>query len=333
MISKTISRYFFYILFTIFLVEIILRLLGYKPANIKQREYYIQYFKEHPSIFIYDSILGFTNKPGKFTIPIFNDTTLITYTINSSNERIVSLDKNIFKDEVLLFGCSYTFGANLLDTSYAAAFLQNKLISNKIKVKNKAGDAYGTTQFYLQIKNIDNSDNHIKALILNYASFHNERAIMARNFQSGLFTAMQKKILVPYAKLVNDSLQIEYKNLQYKLFPLQGKLALVEYISNLYNKYERRNEKKIARLLLEKIINICKEKNIILILIAMENDKETHEIVNSFKQDGVYTTSYNIDLNSPEYNFLPYDIHPNRKANIIFADTIFNKLKELKVIH
>lgn len=43
--------------------------------------------------------------------------------------------------------------------------------------------------------------------------------------------------------------------------------------------------------------------------------------------------NYNIDLNKPEYNFQLIDWHPNEKANTIFADSIFIKLKELAIVH
>lgn len=317
---------------TLLFSEIILRFIGYKPCDLSFFEHAKKIRQKDESTFIPDSILGFKPRTGKLIRPAEYDTNLIRYTVDSSFCRVTSYLKNNFNKQIIIAGCSFTFGDNLDDTQTSSFQLQTKLMPYKINVKNISCGAYGTTQFYLQIKNIDNSKNNILAVILNYAAFHDARAILARSWRSILVHAQNSKIRVPFSKIIDDSLVIDYKLLDYNLLPLQTKSALVNRIDNYLNKQEEKKGTEVSKKLLNTIVEVCKQKNILLILAGLKNDQYTAKMVKNFKSKGVQTLMYNIDLNDRKYNFLPHDTHPNAKAHEVFTDSMFSKLLQLKLL-
>jgi len=139
--------------------------------------------------------------------------------------------------------------------------------------------------------------------------------------------------MLPYVEFKNNSLLISTKQLTYKLRPLQDKLAFVQLMDNLLNIKEDNAATEITEKVFYAIAEMCKSKNIPLIVAALSIDDKTTQMINKLKAKGIKTINYNIDLNKPEYNFQPIDWHPNEKANTIFADSIFIKLKELAIVH
>ena len=321
------------VIFCLFFAEIIFTLLGYKPCDISFFEHARKVKQNEQSTFIADSIMGFKPRPGVFVKCADNDTNTIRYSVDSSFCRVASYDKNYFDKQIIIAGCSFTFGDNLDDTQTSSFKLQTKLIPYKISVKNISCGAYGTTQFYLQIKNLDNSKNKILAVILNYAAFHDARAIMARSWRSILVHAQNSKIRVPFSNVINDSLIIDYQILDYNLLPLQTKSALVNRIDNFICTQEEKIGRQVSEKLLNKIVEVCKQKKILLILTGLKNDDYTIKMIEYFSSKGVQTLMYNIDLNDSKYNFLPYDTHPNAKAHEVFADSMFNKLMQLNLLN
>lgn len=187
------------------------------------------------------------------------------------------------------------------------------------------------------MKQIKNDDNSIKALIINYASFQDGRTTLTRSWRYWLEPSSSKhsfneNVMLPYTELKNNSLLISTKQLTYKLRPLQDKLAFVQLIDNIFNIKENNTATQITEKVFYAIAELCKNKNIPLLVAALSKDDKTIQMINKLKAKGIKTINYNIDLNKPEYNFQPIDWHPNEKANTIFADSIIKKLNKMNIV-
>jgi hypothetical protein len=326
---KNILYALFVLIIGLLFTEVTLRKLGYEPFNSAFFDKAKEAMKNVPSDYIPDSTLGFKPRIRELVRYADNDTNIIRFTIDSTSCRITSFEKNTFDKQIITDGCSFTFGDNLDDTETSSFKLQKKLWPYKIKVKNISCGGYGTTQFYLQIKNLDNSRHNILALVLNYSVFHDARAILARSWRSVLIHGQNTDLIMPFSKVIDDSLMVSYKMIDYKLLPLQDKSALINKLDDIRNKYEDKNAACVSKKLLKEIVRLCKEKDITLILTGLTNDTPTSDMIDYFNNLGVQTLKYNLDLNVSKYNFLPYDNHPNATAHAIFADSIFYKLDRL----
>jgi hypothetical protein len=320
------------IILMLFFIEYTLKQLGYTAYK---KPY--QNLEVTPSFYIgHDSLLGFGLNSGDFNITL-NDTFTCKYTINELQNRITSFQDLNFNKKVIIMGCSFTFGDLLNDDQTHPFKLQSYLIRDSIKVVNLGVSGYGPTQFLLQLKQIKNDDNSIKALIINYASFQDGRTTLTRSWRYWLEPSSSKhsfneNVMLPYTELKNNSLLISTKQLTYKLRPLQDKLAFVQLIDNIFNIKENNTATQITEKVFYAIAELCKNKNIPLLVAALSKDDKTIQMINKLKAKGIKTINYNIDLNKPEYNFQPIDWHPNEKANTIFADSIIKKLNKMNIV-
>ena len=120
----------------------------------------------------------------------------------------------------------------------------------------------------------------------------------------------------------------------YHAVPFNTISALVHFLERAYNTIEAKfsNSHEVTRALITQISDICKQNNIVFILVGLDSDKMTTEMLSWFKGKGTYTLDISIDNRSGKFNNLPYDAHPNGAANALYAQKIEDFIKSGKLL-
>ena len=166
--------------------EVILRSKGVKPWRKRDTPIQVdpggKFFRRHPT-------LGYSHIPGRFTVTLpsgysFNvahlpNTLRITHPIDSNEEP-----KR--KEEIWIFGCSFTHGWSINDEETYPWLLQERF--PEYDVINFGVSGYGTIHSLLQFR--DALKTKIpKVAVLAYAGFHDHRNTFSRN---------RRKVIAPW---------------------------------------------------------------------------------------------------------------------------------------
>lgn len=344
---KKLALFFISLCSSILIIEVGLRLIGRYPA-------YFETEKELPiikptSFFKKDDILGWRSSTGKFHFFHYNGSLIFECTIDSNGNRIIPITwplekstlNNHTKKNLALYGCSYTFGQSVSDTSNYPYYLQ-KLIPYST-IRNRGVSGYGLVQMFLALKS--DVENNIKpdVAIFNYADFLDERTVLEKQWLNRFHWSISQRtksleINYPYAKLVNrDSLIVEY--LEWKDWstdwPFRDKSALINLANSTFNNVlsllnKQNNQKTILRCF-DAIIKYCNENKIKLVIYGFySNNNVFKNLINK----NVTTKISSVDIRLPDYNCSPLDAqHPNKKAHKIYAQEVFDCLLQKNLIN
>lgn len=277
-----------------------------------------------------DSLYGHSLVPGYFTM-IKNDTFFYHATHDKDCRRITSHDSTPrpYTDKLVVLGCSFTYGDFLEDCQTHPFILQRLFDQNgmKTKVENWGVGGYCPAQFYIQAQQIV-KDTSVKYVVINYAEVQNERTICGRNWRKTHVKYInqvkyQKLIYFPYFTLKDGNLELGHRSMAYDFLPFQRDLALVEYIDNLYCRYEIQNSVDITERALKLTISTLQKKGIKVLLAAIQCGNKSNDMLMKFQKEGYTTINYGVDICDNRYNLQPADGHPNYRANKIYAEKIF----------
>lgn len=201
--------------------ELILRLNGVRPW--RKQEVHIQvnpggtFFVKHP-------VFGYTHIPGKFVVTLatgysFNvahlpNTLRVTRPFDSYKEARQ-------KEEIWIFGCSFTHGWSVNDEETYPWLLQERFPN--YEVVNFGVSGYGTIQSLMQFKN-ELEMRRPKVAVLAYGGFHDQRNTFLRSRRK-IIAAWNKlgPLGQPEARLDGDSnLRYSISQGEYSEFPLMG---------------------------------------------------------------------------------------------------------------
>ncbi len=314
---------------TLLLCEMVLRLWGIQPFKI-----YPVDIQVHPEIHIEkDSLLGYSSKVGIFEMK-FNKK--IRSSITHWPDKSRATRSNLFdslllnKPKLYIFGCSFTHGHNLTDSMTLAWKIQSNFPN--LNVKNYGLGGYGLNQVYLQIKHKIQQQDIPNYLVINYASFHDERNGLSRNWRKRFAPYFNNKILggVDWPTIsYTNQLLVDYKKLEYKEWPFIRYLAIIHCLEQLHNNLIE-NEKENQRLSIEiikEIFNWSKQHNFELLVTGIDQTPKTKFVLDQLHSLGINVLDVSIDLTNEIYNFQPLDHHPNHRANTIFAQKIIDYME------
>lgn len=326
-----IKHYIFYSISLILFSELTLRILGfgaYQPSTKKWAEIDMKV----------DTLLGFSHIPGVRTYNINNN--IIKETNFENRRRLSSNTKQPIKESkrINLYGCSFVHGYGITDTLTYPFILQN--LRKKEDIRNFGISGHGLLQFFLLLR--EHSNNNLKPdiAIVHYGSFHNNRSIWSKTKQINLERYSSNKakldsIYFPYARFIdNNKLGIYYlKHKKYTETPLIKYSALINQINNLiiYIKdYSiKKHEVLVNKILMELIIEHCRENDIKLIVAGLDTDKLTQEMLQFCITKNVHALNISQNLESNNYKLSKTDKHPNSKACKIFAERINLELEKI----
>jgi hypothetical protein len=337
--KKVIIISAFSILIAIAISELILRQIGFQPAHVDETNNVLAI--EPDSFLVKDNYVGWRLGKGCFTT-LLNDSAVFKHCTDSFGNRnipyINTFNETEKRDILHLYGCSYTFGYSVSDTSNLAYYLQQLMPDTK--VINKGVPGYGLLQMFLCLKKQVENGNKPNIAVFNYASFQNYRTPINKEWiRAFKYAAIQSggehnfRIDYPYATL-NSNNGIDIKKMKWedlpKDYPLRDKLAIVNALNTFVDRISFNNQKETFDITTYKvafeIANLCKKNNIKLIF-AFFNDEDKIKL--RFTDKDVITLSYNVNISDPEYNCSPIDpSHPNAKAHKIFAYKIYSLLND-----
>lgn len=312
-------------------LEIALLLLGYRPY--RQVDFKIESTPDnclipHPS-------LGFALHPGTFRVTI-NEGLSYRATHGADSLRITSYEpQEASLPSVWLLGCSYTYGMGI-DDSLTFPFLVNKSLP-QFSTKNFGVPGYGNVQGYLQLKQQLAVHSPPAWVIVNYADFHDDRNALTPAYRRDLFMGYQrsgaevhrlmKTAAIPYVVTAGpDDDQIRvcpwdsiYHNWEYREI-----FASVNFLQDVSDQRQSRMMDKAGATVyvFQQIKALCDQHGIRLLVTGIMPSLETKNTLQKLRDLGIATLDISVDLNKAEYRNVPYDDHPNAKANAIFAKRI-----------
>ena len=135
-----------------------------------------KFFSKHPT-------LGYSHIAGKFTVTLGDgysfkvthlpNTLRITHPLNTYGQE------DLQKEEIWIFGCSFTHGWSLNDQETYPWFIQQRF--PEYEVINFGVSGYGTIHSLIQLNEALEKGRRPKIAVLTYGSLHDERNVFLRN--------------------------------------------------------------------------------------------------------------------------------------------------------
>ncbi len=285
-----------------------------------------------------DTKRGFGLKPGEYQVAI-NQAVKFTCTIGQDSFRIVSpTEKRVANKgkRLDIHGCSFVFGMGVED-SLTYPYLLQKARSN-LSIRNLAVPGSGTLQALMLLEEQVKNNDLPEAIILNYASFHEERNVLGTKYREALHYGFQRSnedvkplfasCLFPYVSLLDTSDGLEINHIEwddlYKHYPYRDVLASVNFVQTTLEQYHesKENASKGTRKILKAINKVCQLNQIEIVVALMTSDEQSKTIQAFCRAQGIKTLDLSLDLDNPTYTHLPYDAHPNALAHSIYAERI-----------
>lgn len=307
-----------------FTAEVVLRVIGYAPFRSVTQNIMVS---PGGVFFQTDSITGYNTFPGQFTISL-NDTYDFSVTHNADNARVTR--DSILVDphqKIWLLGCSYTYGWSLNDYETFSYKLQN--IFPDVSISNYGKPGFSNLQSYLQFKELLQRDTP-DIVVLNYASFHDDRNIGSKNW---LLTLAEHNRLGPLKHPVlrahEDSFLIETVELENLSSNISKHSALAHFIERRSNRPSLARRIKATKHVINLFSKQCENYNVKLGIAGITLDQRTQDVLDYCRAIGIPSVMIGIDLSKPLYLNRPHDNHPNGLANSKYADQLHPFLKTL----
>jgi hypothetical protein len=305
--------------------EAALRGLGYQPWQVKDIEITVEpggkFFAKHPA-------LGYTHLPGEFNVTLPDgyafkvthqaDTLRVTHPLETYND-------GSRKDEIWIFGCSFTHGWTLNDDETYPWLLQQQLPD--YEVVNFGVSGYGTLQSLIQFQEALEKRPRPKLVIIAYASFHDQRNTLLR---------LRSKQMVPWNKLgplvqpyatVDEHGNLNYAmaEMTYREFPLMRTSALMNFIETTYDsKVEDAfyNSHAVTQAIIKEFHHRAQARGVELVVVGLLSDRLTTEMLAFSQNEGLMTQDISVDLSSRSNRNWPHDSHPSPVANQQYAQKL-----------
>jgi hypothetical protein len=319
-----ISSVLFLAIFILTASEIILRFKGVRrwqvhdfPIKVEPRE----------KLFVKNATLGYANLPGRFTVTLPDGYAFRVTNLPDGRRATHPLSthgKDRPKDEIWIFGCSFTYGHSLNDQETFPWLLQERL--PEYEVVNFGVSGYGTVQALIQLREALARGRVPKVALLNFASMHEERNIFSRNWQKVIINLKNfGQVFYPYARL-DEQGQLYYQlgEVKYYPFPLVRYSALMNVIEEKYNNLQEQYYRigDVTRALLLEFANSAKKEHIPVVIAGITLSQPTRDMLAFVREHGFKAVDISVDLTLKENTNYPHDSHPGPLANKKYADKL-----------
>lgn len=309
--------------------EVIVRRKGFSPwspapqADIK--------VSPDGRFFVTDPLLGYKQKPGEYDVTLLGEYTFhVTHLPNGLRitHPLETYDKQHKKDEIWIFGCSFTHGWSLNDEQTYPWLLQERF--PEYEVVNFGVEGYGTIHSLLQFREAI-KERRPKVAILGYISFHDVRNIYARTRQKAVAPWNHLGPLVqPYATL-DGAGQLHYGMgaVEYHELPLMRYSALVHFLEQKYNDWEvtHYQARKVSEALIQQLQKEATDQGVKFLVAGLGWDDETRSMLKFTQEHGMPTIDISVDPDIKGNTSMPWDPHPGPLADKTFADKLEGALR------
>ena len=309
--------------------EVIVRIKGLKPWNPEDPGITVEpggkLFKRH-------STVGYAHLPGEYIITL--PTGLAFHaTHGPDSNRITHLENGESgqREEIWIFGCSFTYGWAVNDEQTYAWLLQEKL--PQYEFVNFAVNGYGTLHSFLQFQEALKERRKPAYAIVAYASFHDERNVFTRFVRKYIVPWNRLgPMLQPYARLNGDgTFRYAMADMVYREFPLMRQSAFINYVENRYNLFEYRHLQahKVSEAILLEVSRLARNHGTELIIADIGNPPT---IMDFARRHEIKAVDISVDVSLPANNNLPHDSHPSAAAHRQYADKLESYLRKIESI-
>lgn len=310
--------------------ELALRIIGYRPYE--RSEYSI---RSEPSFCLLpDEQLGFALAPGEFEVTI-NEGHRYSVTHGPDSQRISSFGADSTnKEEIIILGCSYSYGMGVDDSASFPFLLQKKFPA--WRVKNLAVPGYGTVQSYLQLKQHIQAGSIPKVVVLGYAGFHSERNVLTPSYRKHLHIGFEESDTTlrqhmemgnfPYVEYRDSGLVFRAAGWDevYQGWAGRKRFALVNALQSFAEDQTANNlrPEEATLKLIQMMDALCKKHQVNLVVAGLTQDELTKSMLYLLKKEGIFAVDALVDLSDKTYTNLPFDTHPNTLAHARYAEAI-----------
>ena len=308
--------------------EIYARVKGYKPWAPVPADIRVtpgnRFFEKDP-------VLGYKQIPGQFVVTLkgvfnFRVTHLPNgYRITHPLDTYGGTNK---RDEIWIFGCSYTHGWSLNDDETYSWLLQKRF--PEYEVVNFGVEGYGTTHSLLQFREAI-KHKRPKVAVLAYVNFHDERNTFLRGRRKAIKDWNRLGPLVqPFARLDSrGNLVYGMDAVEYREFPLMRYSAFSHYLELNYNGWEERyaRSRNVSEALITQMAAEAKEHGVKFLVAGLEYNTPTRRMLKFLEEHGIRGIDASVDLGIKGNSNAPYDGHPSARANKVYADRLETVLR------
>lgn len=326
------SIYFIIIfLVSVLFLEFLLRLLGFSPVVFSQK------ITWSPAIGYATDSLGINLKKGSYKINI-NNCLEYTATHSEDGRRITSKSSNLSKnkEKIYIFGCSFAYGVGVNDEESFPFLLQG--LEKNYQVENFAVPGSTTIHAYLNLKKKLENGGRPKIVVLSYGTFHEERTILTRGFESKLYNGIKfnkgfvlDKYLYPKCTIQNNDVVVKSVNViqDFQPIPFVDKSAIATFVDQTWNQLDQKRTDGFlaSKLLMKKIGDLSNKYRFKLIIADISYNEHSKQIESFCSSNQLKYINISPDYAVGNYSLEPCDFHPNQKAHQIYAHKLHEYLQ------
>jgi len=322
------KRLFAFILFLIIglSTEMILRLQGFSPSPGKSSPPKI--IASPSPVFQFDSLLGFAQKPGDYTITL-NGTLAYQLGIDSAGSRKIPGLYPPQENKIGLYGCSFWAGMGVNDNQVLSYFLQQK--TDSFHIQNMAIPGHGMTSEYLLLKDQIRRKTAPRIAVFSMASFH-----LIRNPAGYAHTKNFGKIpdgpaFFPAAYYTdNNTLATKIIRVPEKYRPGATFSAGLNALYNILDQHEYSPEwlLKLQLDLMDSTFSLCRKEGIEPLFVLITRDDISEKIYQHGLSGNYPMLWSDVNYKDNRFHLYPHDGHPNAAAHQLYAEEIYQYIQK-----
>jgi lysophospholipase L1-like esterase len=329
--TSVIKNVFFYVVMVCCCLEIALRILGYAP--FMNDDYSIT--AEPERAFLGHPKLGIQLNPGQYHITINNALAFSTHHLEGNTRHVPGCPRPSEPDVVLL-GCSFTYGFGVNDDEHFTSLLQQE--HPDLSFRNAGVVGYGTVQSLIQLQE-QLSEHQPRVVLLNFSSFHFMRNTLSPQYRANLKIGYRRssdhvdlqmsQARFPYKESCKDSIQYVPWHAVYHNFPGREWLASINWIQTSYDAYREDIPAQIeaTACLLRDMHAICASNNIPFGVVGLDATPQTALLKS--KVPHIPWVNVGFDFADVQLINHPHDTHPNPRGHQHIASSIAPFLNQL----
>jgi hypothetical protein len=314
-------------------LEALLFLLGFRLRE--KNHYSIDATPEF--VMLQDSELGFRLNPGRFEVTI-NHGLHYSCTHNEDGFRVTGdTASDVQLPEIHLYGCSFTYGMGLSDSLTFPHLVQDEF--SAYEILNFGVPSYGTLHALQLLKKNILESKKPEAVVLCHAHIHERRNTMSLRQQCEANDAFQiaklpaRKAFANAAfPFVKDSTlavsHVRFDELAEYWWLSRYSITAAAFEQVRFNT-DPQSQKRVllTKQLIAAIDAICRDQGIPFVVVCLIEYPGNSQLVSELRDLGIAARDISVNTASEHFNLLPFDGHPNEKANREFADGIIQVLE------
>lgn len=304
------------------------RVMGYSPWRPEARQTKVE---PEGGFFDMHERYGYAMKPGRYTLTL-NDSLAfeahhdeLGMRIGGGPEAQANADS---LTDLWVLGGSFTYGWGIADHEAFPSLMEEALDS--LHVVNFGTGGYGTLQNLYQLEDMLATGKRPEAVILAYASFHDQRNTCNRYWMKAIAPqSVLEGLTFPWARLdEQQELQFGTSPVAYDPYPGMKIFAFMHALEQSATEAEENllNSPEVSYQLIHRMHSLCQKEGIPFFLAGIEPDGATQMMLEKCANDGMVTCDMSVDRNEEGMSLMPHDPHPSAAAHEVYAKLLLAQL-------